>query len=142
MRLTLSLLSLAFATAPAYAQHQFTLRVDYDQSAPNTDAAFVTKAWTDSVSVYLNNELAQRGPNNLVIVPDSRDADFRLLIQSLPVMAGAQTTGLTTYSLIAFRSPNIGNNWQYLTSAVGYTRSPRAAASEILRFVSEALGAR
>jgi len=143
MRFAIALLAVAVVSSPAAAQRRATLRVEFDQSSPTSDAAFLTKAWTDSVNIFLNAELAQHGPTNLVRVDQPRDfTNFRLFMQSIPLMAGAQSSGITAYSLILFRSPNIGNSWQYITSEVGYTRSPRDAATEMVRFVSSSLGAR
>lgn len=142
MRFTLAILCLALVSQPAMAQQKsVTLQVDFAQQAAVNEAAiggaFITKAWTDSVDIYLNAEMAQRGPSNLVRVPTS--GNYRLLVQSIPLMAGSNPTGTTAYSLIFFRPPNVGSNWQYITSEIGYTRSAREAAAEMLRMVVSAL---
>lgn len=144
MRIAIAIACLALVAAPARAQRQVTLRVDYSESAPTTDAAFVTKAWTDSVNIYFNAELAQHGPTNLVRVAEPRDfTNYRLLVQSIPLMTvGGPPSGVTAYSLIVFRPPAIGNSWQYITSEVGYARTPQQTATEMVRFLNSSLRAR
>jgi len=143
MRFAIAILSLTVLSAPAAAQRSVTLQVDFDNGS-RLETAFVSKAWTDSVDIYFNAELAQHGPTNLVRVtrPIGSFANYRLLMQSIPLMAGAQPSGVTAYSLILFRPPAVGSNWQYITSEVGYTRSPSGAAAEMVRMVTAALMAR
>lgn len=143
MKFAIAFLSFALISIPVGAQRSITLQVDFE-NGQGIETAFVTKAWTDSVDIYFNAELAQHGPPNLARVnrPAGSFANYRLLVQSIPMMAGAQPSGLTAYSLIFFRPPAVGNSWQYVTSEVGYTRSPRDAAIEMLRMVTATLRAR
>jgi len=134
-------LAIAIGANAAPAQN-VTLRLDFATGEANAGADMlsrlpINRAWSDSVSVYFNDELRQRGPSNLVRTQATGlTPNYRLMVQPLPMMAGIQPTGIVVYSVVLFRPPAIGTSWVYIDSTVGYTRSAAEAAASILTFLN------
>ena len=118
----------------ALAQQKTTVRLDFALGEHNAGSELLavlpqSRAWSDSVSVFFNDELRQRGPQNLARVNEPRPT-YRLMLQPLPIIGASRKPVGTAYSMIVFR----GDNDEYASSSVGYSRSAKEAASDILNW--------
>ena len=141
MRTLTTVLLTLLCVAPAAAQQNVqnvTIRLDFDTGEDNAGSAFLavlpaSRAWSDSVSVFFNDQLRQKAPPNLMRSQNDPAPTYRLFIQPLPVMkADNKPSGLTTYSLVLFRIARTPARWEYVASSVGYNTKAQEAAGEIL----------
>src|SRR5437868_6844979 len=91
-RLTTALLVCLCATRVMAQQPQnVTIRLDFDTGAENAGSEMlpvlpISRAWSDSVSVFFNDQLRQRGPQNLLRTQNNPAPTYRLMIQPLPIV--------------------------------------------------------
>ena len=141
----LAIAAIALLSRSASAQN-VTMSLDFATGDGNGGVSALTtlpisRAWSDSVSAYFNDELQAKGPSNLVRTLNGLP-NFKVIIQPLPLLADNKPVGITVYAITILRPPAIGTNWVYVNSSVGYTRSPADAASSIRGFVETTLRAR
>lgn len=141
--LTIAFIALLSQTVSAQQPRDITMSLDFSIGDSNGGASILTmlplnRAWSDSVGAYFNDELRQKGPSNLVRA-QTASADYKVVVQPLPMLADNKPVGIMIYSITMLRPPVVGTNWVYVNSSVGYTRSPAEAASQIRSFVEAVL---
>ena len=136
MKVTTLALLVCVCAARAAAQqpaHMVSVRLDFALGEENAGSDLLavllaSRAWSDSVSVYFNDDLRARGPQNLSRVVNDRRPTYRLMLQPLPIIGAGNKKVGTAYSMIVFR----GDNGDYESSSVGYSRGAKEAAGDIL----------
>ena len=149
MRISVLLVAMVVFSTPAIAQRQVPVRLVHvtTENTDDPDAELRTnamsRAWFDSVSSYFSAELRARGPRNVVRVHEPRLEGYQIRVMGLPIMfESGQPSGAVAYSAIIFRPPAIGNNWQYVSSFIGYSSEPRGIARTIVNFFNNAVAVR
>ena len=115
-------------------QQNVTIRLDFALGEHNATSELLavlpaSRAWCDSVSIFFNDQLRQRGPQNLARV-NAAHPTYRLMLQPLPIIGAGNKKVGTAYSMIVFR----GDNEEYTSSSVGYSRTAKEAASDVLNW--------
>src|SRR4051794_17559875 len=81
----LTLLCAVHAAAQQNVQN-VTIRLDFDTGEDNAGSAYLavlpaSRAWSDSVSVFFNDQLREKGPQNLMRSQTDQAPTYRLFIQ-------------------------------------------------------------
>jgi hypothetical protein len=98
------------------------------------------RAWTDSVDVYLDQVALAARDVGWVRARRGEQADYRVTVTALPVLAGNTPTAMTAYSLVVFEP--VAGDWKYVQNYVGYSLSAQQAAGGIFRGAMDAINAK